>query len=71
MMKNLNLVTESKFNAKELYYLEYGISKERPDRGLTFDNALEMFDSYITKNKDKFIKILNHQQEFLKKYLKK
>ena len=45
MMVNLNLVTESKFNAKELYYLEYGISKERPNRGLTFDNAFEMFDS--------------------------
>ena len=71
MMLKLNLITESKFNAKELYYLEYGISKERPDRGLTFDNALEMFDSYITKNKDKFIKILTHQQNFLQKYSKK
>jgi predicted adenylyl cyclase CyaB len=71
MMLKLNLITESKFNAKELYYLEYGISKDRPDKGLTFNNALEMFDSYITKNKDKFIKILNHQQEFIKKYLKK
>ena len=71
MMMNLNLVTESKFNAKELYYLEYGVSKERPDRGLTFDNALEMFDSQITKNKEKFIKILEHQQDFLKKYSSK
>lgn len=68
MMKNLNLESESKFNAKELYYQEYGISKERPDNDLTFENALEMFDSFITKNKDKFIKILKHQQEFIKKY---
>ena len=56
IMKNLNLETESKFNAKDLYYLEYGISKERPDNDLTFDNALEMFDSFIMKNKEKFIK---------------
>ena len=70
IMKNLNLELESKFNAKDLYYLEYGMTKERPDNDLTFDNASEMFDSYITKNKEKFIKILNHQQEFIKKYKK-
>ena len=70
-MKNLNLELESKFNAKDLYYLEYGMTKERPDNDLTFDNALEIFDSYITKNKEKFIKILNHQQEFIRKYQKK
>ena len=71
MMGNLNLESENKFNAKDLYYLEYGISKERPDKDLTFDNALEMFDSFITKNKDKFIKIINHQQDFIKKYSNK
>ena len=71
IMKKLNLESESKFNAKDLYYLEYGISKERPDNDLTFDNALEMFNSHITKNKEKFIKILKHQRNFLKKYLRK
>jgi hypothetical protein len=30
-----------------------------------------MFDSFITKNKDKFIKIINHQQDFIKKYSNK
>ena len=68
MMKNLNLKLESKFTAKDLYFIEYGISKERQDKDLTFDNALEMFDSFITKNKDKFIKIINHQKDFIKKY---
>jgi len=72
-MKNLNLESESenKFTARDLYHLEYGIPKDRPDIDLTFDNALEMLDGYITKNKDKFIKILNHQQDFLKKYSRK
>jgi len=71
MMKNLNLESEDKFTARDLYYFEYGIPKDRPDIDLTFDNALEMLDIYITKNKDKFIKILNHQQDFLKKYSRK
>ena len=71
MMANLNLESEDKFTARDLYYSEYGIPKDRPDIDLTFDNALKMLEVYITKNKDKFIKILNHQQEFLKKYSKK
>lgn len=71
IMKKLNLESENKFNSKDLYYLEYGMTKERPDDNLTFDNALEIFDIYITKNKEKFIKILNHQQKFIKKYQKK
>ena len=47
IMKKLNLESENKFNSKDLYYLEYGMTKERPDDNLTFDNALEIFDIYI------------------------
>ena len=69
-MKKLGLEDESKFTAKDLYYELYGISKDRKDSDLTFTNAEEMLGKYITKNKDQFIKILKHQQEFIKKYNK-
>lgn len=70
LMKKLGLEDESKFTAKDLYYELYGISKDRKDSDLTFTNAEEMLGKYITKNKDQFIKILKHQQEFIKKYNK-
>jgi len=70
-MKKLNLDKEENFTAKDLYWIKYGISKDRPDNDLSFDTAEEIFSPMITKNKDEFIKILNHQKDFLKKYQKK
>ncbi len=70
-MKKLGLEEEENFTAKDLYWVHYGITKERKDNDLTFDNAEEMLGPFITKNKEEFLKILNHQRDFLKKYQKK
>ena len=66
----LDLKEEEHFTAKGLYYDHYGIPTNRKDEDLSFENAYEKLESYITKNRDKFIEILNHQQEFLKKKIK-
>jgi hypothetical protein len=52
-------------------YENFNILIITPVPNETSSQFLEMFDSYITKNKDKFIKILEHQQDFLKKYSSK
>ena len=70
-MKKLNLNEEEKFTAKDLYWIHYGITKERPDVDLSFDTATKILIPMVTKNKDEFIKILDHQKEFIIKYQKK
>lgn len=70
MMKILGLSDEPRFIGKDLYFEHYGITKDRPDDDLTFDNAMEKLGGYITKNKEQFVKVLEHQKEFLKKYNK-
>jgi len=63
-MKKLNLHDEPKFAAKDLYFSVYGITKDRKDDSLTFENADKLIE-YITKNKSYFQKILKYQRDKL------
>jgi adenylate cyclase class IV len=67
-IKNLGLKQESYFTIKDIYFNLYGITKNRPEGDLTFNTADKELSSYITKDKDNFNKILNHQKDFLNKY---
>ena len=71
VMKKLGLKDEESFTAKELYLDAYGITKDRKDASLSFENAREMLEKFITTNKDEFINILKHQNKFLKNKVKK
>ena len=55
------------FNLGDHYLDEYGIKKNRKMGDLTFKDAKKQIGKYITKNKDKFNKILKKQQTLLKK----
>ncbi len=66
-MKLLGLELEPNFEAKDLYWDIYGITKDRKSADLTFDNAGEVLGPLVTKNKVNFSKILGHQQTTLKK----
>jgi hypothetical protein len=70
LMKKLNLTAE-KFTSLDLYYEYYGITKDRKQGDLLFSNVVEIMTPYITKNKDSFIKLVQHQKSFLDKYYKK
>ncbi len=70
VMKKLGLNDEANFTAKDLYFEQYGVTKDRKDTSLTYQNANEMLDKFITKNKDKFNDILKHQNKFLNKKVK-
>ena len=64
----MGLKQESYFTIKDIYFNLYGITKNRPEGDLTFNTADKELSSYITKDKDYFNKILNHQKDFLNKY---
>lgn len=66
MMKTLELLEEPHFTAKDLYLEQYGITKDRKDGSLTFDNAKDVLSKFITKNKQNFDIILKKQ---IKKFL--
>ena len=66
IMELLHLNNESNFGSKDLYWEEYGITKDRPDVDLTFETADKVLGPYITKNKEKFEKILANQLKTLK-----
>lgn len=67
LMKKLDL-KDSEFSAKDLYYDLYGISKDRKDDDLLFENVSQKMEKFITKNKKEFDKIILHQLNFIKKY---
>ncbi len=66
MMKKLELFEEPHFTSKDLYLEQYGITKDRKDGSLTFDNAKDVLSKFITKNKENFDNILKKQ---IKKFL--
>jgi adenylate cyclase class IV len=65
IMEMLHLNNEPNFGSKDLYWEEYGITKDRPDVDLTFETADKVLGPYITKNKEKFEKILANQLKTL------
>ncbi len=67
LMKQLGLKEEPNFVAKDLYWELYGITKDRKDGDLTFDNAGEILGPLVNKNKVNFSQILEHQQTTLNK----
>jgi predicted adenylyl cyclase CyaB len=66
-MKILNLLDETPFSAKDLYYDLFGIPKSREDSDLTFKTANKLMGKCVTKNKTKFTKILKEQNKFFYK----
>jgi len=54
------------FNLTDFYYGTYGIKKKRKKGDLTFKDANKQLGKHITKNKDKFYKILKKQQKLIK-----
>ena len=70
VMKKLGLNEENNFTAKDLYFEQYGITKDRKDASLSFINANQMLEKFITKNKEQFNNILKHQNKFLNKKVK-
>ena len=70
LIQKLELKDEN-FSARDLYYDLYGISKDRENTDLLFNNVLELFEPYIQFNKDKFIKLVQHQKTFIEKYKNK
>lgn len=54
------------FNLTDFYYETYGIKKKRKKGDLTFKDANKQLGKHITKNKDKFYKILKKQQKLIK-----
>lgn len=70
VIKKLGLNDEANFTAKDLYFEQYGITKERKDTSLNFTNADKMLDNFITNNKEQFNIILKHQNKFLNKKVK-
>ena len=67
IMKLLGLSEEPKFTPKDLYYEYYGIRKDRKMTSLKLENAKDIFNSLITKNRDMFNSILEKQ---IKKFVK-
>lgn len=67
LMKKLNL-TEERFGVKDLYLEQYGITKDRKENDLLFSNVIEIMSPFITKNKDVFIRLVEHQKEFIANY---
>lgn len=70
VMKKLGLNDEANFTAKDLYFEQYGITKDRKDASLTYQNAKEMLESFVTKNKEQFNDFLVRQNKFLNKKVK-
>ena len=66
-MKLLNLSEEPGFVPSDLYLENYGITKNRKMIPLTFDNAKDVFNHLITKNKNTFDDILTYQHNILLK----
>lgn len=66
LMNLLNVKTEVKFYAKDLYYENYGITKDRPNNTITFQNIESEMELLITKNRDDFKSILKTQLEEFK-----
>ena len=57
--KKLGLNEENNFTTKDLYFEQYGITKDRKDASLSFINANQILE--------KFNNILKHQNKFLNK----
>ena len=60
-MNLLGLSEEPFFTPSDIYFENYGITKNRKKLPLTFDNAKDVFTHLITKNKNTFDDILTYQ----------